>query len=140
MKTKRKKNYNTKKNNTKKNNTKKYNTKKYNTKKYNTKKYKKAKGIEEAKCGKIMGKCFRECSECFECFELLNNQDSPDPIFNKQYKIPEKDNLFKPNKILKRDNLLTRPTLKRQKRFKLLKSKTNDAIAGKELALKFLKN
>ena len=124
MKTKRKKNYNTKKYNTKK-----YNTKKYNTKKYNTKKYKKAKGIEEAKCGKIMGKCFRECSECFECFELLNNQDNPDSIFNKQYKIPEKDNLFKPNKILKR-----------QKRFKLLKSKTNDAIAGKELALKFLKN
>jgi hypothetical protein len=130
MKTKRKKNISTKKYNTKK-----YNTKKYNTKKYNTKKYKKAKGIKEAKCAKIMGKCFRE--ECFECFELLNNEDNPNPVFNKQYKIPEKDNLFIPDKILKRDNLLTKPTLNRQKRFYL--SNTVDAMAGKELALKLFK-
>ena len=137
MKTKRKKKYNTKKYKTKKYNTKKYKTKKYNTKKYKTKKYNKAKGLKEAKCGRIMGECFRgNCGECMECFELLNNEDNSNPIFNKQYKIPEYENPFIPKKNLKRDNPLTKSHLMRQKHFKL--SKTNDAKIGREIALQIL--
>ncbi len=110
---------------TKRYKTKRYKTKRYKTKRYKTKRYKKAKGIDEAKCGKIM-ECFRgNCGECMECFQLLNNEDNPNHIFDKQYKIHEHT-----------EAPLTKPHLMKQKRFKL--PKTVDAQIGKEIALRIL--
>jgi hypothetical protein len=123
---------------TKRYKTKRYKTKRYKTKRYKTKRYKKARGLEETKCEKIMGKCFRgKCGECMGCFQLLNNEDNPNYIFNKQHKIYEDGNPFIPEHILKREAPLTKPPLKREKRFKI--SKTIDAKLGRDIASQILK-